>query len=347
MNKRPYRLVTECDLDGLACGILLKEMGLIDRITFAHPRDIESGRMEITAGDITAGLPYRETAHLAFDHYPSRAATTSNTGNLVLDQRMPSTSRVIYHHYGREHFHRISPDMLEAVDRGVSGNISIDEILHPTGWMLLNHLIDRRTGLEPLQRSSSPTPELTLEPADYCISNETCLGCPRSLPQLIMRLADCCRDQTIWEILSLPDVEERLHLYFQCRDRYKDQLLRCASIHSNLVVIDMRKERVIQSGYWLMVDALFPECNVSLQILADSDGDKTVFVVRKSCLDRSFAKDIGKLLEQCGWGEHADVGRCQVRGNQADEVLAKLIDELEYSPLKNLFLGYFNYYQYR
>lgn len=347
MIKQPNRLVTKCDLDGLACGILLKEMGLIDRIAFAHPKDIESGRMEITADDITAGLPYRETAHLAFDHYPSRAATTSNTGNLVLDQRMPSTSRVIYHHYGREHFQRISPDMLEVVDRGVSGNISIDEILYPTGWMLLNHLIDRRTGLEPLQRSSISTPELTLKPADYCISTETCLGCPRSLPQLIMRLADCCRGQTIWEILSLPDVEERLHLYFQCRDRYKDQLLRCASVHSNLVIIDMRKERVIQPGYWLMVDALFPECNVSLQVLADSDGDKTVFVARKSCLDRSFTKDIGKLLEQYGWGGHANVGTCQVRGDQADEVLVKLIGELEYSPLKNLFLGYFNYYQYR
>ena len=322
MNRQPYRLVTKCDLDGLACGLLLKEMALIDRIAFAHPRDIESGRLAITADDITAGLPYRETAHLAFDHYPSRAATTSNTGNLVLDQRMSSTSRVIYHHYGREHFQRISPDMLEAVDRGVGANISIDEILYPTGWMLLHHLIDHRTGLERFKQLSTSTPEL------------------------IRYLLDYWRDHTIWDILSLPDVEERLQLYFSCVDRCKDQILRCASVYDNLVITDMRMEQVIYPGNRFMIYALFPECNLSLQVTADSVGDKTVFVVSKSNLDRSYARDIGEILEQYGGGGHANAGTCQCRSDQADEVLARLIGELRYSPLKNLFLGYFNYYRY-
>jgi hypothetical protein len=339
MVKQLYKLVTKCDLDGLACGILLKEIGLIDGIVFAHPKDIESRRMEITADDITAGLPCKEGAHLAFSHSSSRSTTQG--------QRMPSTSRVIYAYFGRSHFSRISPDLLEAADKAASGNISIDEILHPTGWMLLEHLIDHRTGLEPSQLSSISTMELSLKSADYCISTETCFKCPRSLPQFITKLVDYCRDQTIWEILSQPDVEDRLHVYFQCRDRYKDQLLRCASVHSNLVVIDMRKERVIQPGYWLMVDALFPECNVSLQVRADSDCDKTVFVARKSCLDRSFTQDIGKLLAQYGGRGDANAGTCYARGDQADEVLGKLIGELEYGLLKNLFLGYFNYYQYR
>lgn len=323
MNRQPYRLVTKCDLDGLACGILLKEMALIDRIAVAHPRDIESGGVAITADDITAGLSYRETAHLAFDHYPSRAATTSNTGNLVLDQRMPSTSRVIYHHYGREHFQRISPDMLEAVDKGIGANISIDEILYPTGWMLLHHLIDYRTGLERFKQLSTSTPEL------------------------IRYLLDYWRDHTIWDILSLPDVEERLQLYFSYVDRYKDQILRCASVYDNLVVTDMRKEQVIYPGNRFMIYVLFPECNLSLQVSADLGGDKTVCVVGKSPLDRSYARDIGEILEQYGGGGHASAGTWQCRSNQEDEVLARLIGELRYSPLKNLFLGYFNYYQYR
>ena len=324
MSKKRFRLVTKCDVDGFACGLLLKEMDLIDRIAFAHPKEIESGTVDITADDITAGLPYKETAHLAFDHYPGTSATRGNTGNLVVDQQMPSTSRVIYHYYGREHFLRISHDMLDAVDKGFSGRIGIDEILYPTGWMLLNHLIDHRTGLERFQQFSVSTPEL------------------------IMKLLDYCRDHTIWEILSLPEVEERLHLYFSCVEQDKAQILRCASVHYNLVVTDMRKERVIYPGNRFMIYALFPECNVSLQVIADLAGNnKTIFVVGKSILDRSYSRGIGKILEQYGGGGHANAGTCQAGGDQADEVLAKLIDELKYSTLQNLFLGYFNYYQYR
>ncbi len=347
MAKRPYRLVTTCDLNGLVCGILLKEMGLIDRIAFTHPKDIESGRMEIAVDDITAGLPFHERAHLAFSHHPSGSTTKDRRNNSTLDRRMPSASRAIYTYFGRAHFPRIPLDMLETADKAVSGDISIDDILHPTGWMLLEHLIDRRTGLEPLRRSSTSTPEFTLKSANYCMAAETCVDCPRSLPQLIIMLVDRCHDRTIWEILNLPDMEERLRLYFQRRDRYKDQLFRCASVHSNLVVIDMRNEQAVHPGYRLMVDALFPECNVSLQVFTDSDSDKAVFVARKSCVDRSFVKDIGQLMGQYNGEGHADAGICRVGSHRADEVLATLIGELEYSPLKNLFLGYFNYHQYR
>lgn len=317
-DKQQYRLVTKCDFDGLACGVLLKEMALIDRIAFAHPKDIESGKVAIAAFDITAGLPYRETAHLAFDHYPSRSEIKGKTRNLVVDQRMPSTSRVIYNYYGRERFRRVSPDMLKAVDKGFSGNIGIDDILYPTGWMLLNHLIDHRTGLEIFQRF------------------------PTSTPELIMRLVDYCRDHTIWDVLNLPDVEERLNLYFSCIEQYKAQLLRCATVHFNLVVTDMRKEQVMYPGNRFMIHALFPECSVSLQVIADSDSDKIVFAVGKSILDRSYGRDIGKILEQYGGGGHANAGTCQARGDQADDVLGKLIGELQHSFLKSLLLGYFN-----
>jgi hypothetical protein len=339
--------VTTCDLDGFVCGILLKEIGLIDRIAFAHPKDIESRRMEIAVDDITAGLPFHERAHMAFSSHPGGSTTAGRRNNAPFDRQIPSASRAIYTYFGRAHFPRIPLDMLETVDKAVGGNIGIDDILHPTGWMLLEHLIDRRTGLEPLQQSSISTPEFTLKSANYCMTTETCVDCPRSLPQLITTLVDHCHDQTIWEILNLRDVEERLRLYFQYRDRYKDQLFRCASVHSNLVVIDMRNERTIHPGYRLMVDALFPECNVSLQVFTDSDSDKAVFVARKSCVDRSFVKDIGHLMGQCNGEGHADAGMCRVGSHQADEVLATLIGELEYSPFKNLFLGYFNYHQYR
>ncbi len=45
------RLVTRSDFDGLACGALLKEIGLIDSWKFAHPKDLQDGLVEINEND--------------------------------------------------------------------------------------------------------------------------------------------------------------------------------------------------------------------------------------------------------------------------------------------------------
>jgi hypothetical protein len=39
-----FRLVTRSDFDGLVCGVLLKELNLIEEITFVHPKDMQDGR---------------------------------------------------------------------------------------------------------------------------------------------------------------------------------------------------------------------------------------------------------------------------------------------------------------
>ena len=42
------RLITRSDFDGLACGVLLKEAGVIDSYKFAHPKDLQDGIIEVT-----------------------------------------------------------------------------------------------------------------------------------------------------------------------------------------------------------------------------------------------------------------------------------------------------------
>jgi hypothetical protein len=318
MNKK--RLVTKCDMDGLASGILLKEMDLIDRILFAHPKDIENGTISIQSDDITAGLPYREAAHLAFDHYPGALSLKGEKDNLIVDSSMPSTSRVICNYYQQSKNPRISKDLLEAVDKGFSADISMDEILYPTGWTLLSYLIDQRTGLE----------------------RYNTFGVTNAL--LIERLIDYCNELTIWKILDTPDVGERLSLYFSCIEPCKAQLLRCSSVHYNLVVTDLRKEKVLYPGNRFLIYALFPECNVSMHIVNDPVNSRTNFVVGKSIIDRSYSKNIGKILKCFDGGGHLNAGTCQIEKNRADELKDKLVDELRYSTFANLFHGYFNCY---
>ena len=49
MSDAKYRLVTRSDFDGLVCAVLLNELNLIDEITFVHPKDMQDGKIAITA----------------------------------------------------------------------------------------------------------------------------------------------------------------------------------------------------------------------------------------------------------------------------------------------------------
>ena len=53
-----YRLITRSDFDGLACAVLFKKLGMINEITFVHPKDMQDGKIEVTEHDITTNLPY-------------------------------------------------------------------------------------------------------------------------------------------------------------------------------------------------------------------------------------------------------------------------------------------------
>ena len=66
-----YRLVTRSDFDGLVCALLLKKLGLIEEITFVHPKDVQDGNVPIGPGDITTNLPWSPGAPLVFDPHPS------------------------------------------------------------------------------------------------------------------------------------------------------------------------------------------------------------------------------------------------------------------------------------
>ena len=61
------RLVTRSDFDGLVCGALLKEAGIIDTWMFAHPKDLQDGLVEINENDCLANVPYVEGCGLWFD----------------------------------------------------------------------------------------------------------------------------------------------------------------------------------------------------------------------------------------------------------------------------------------
>ena len=65
------RLVTRSDFDGLACGALLHDAGIIDHWKFAHPKDLQDGLIPIDENDCLANVPFVPGCGLWFDHHSS------------------------------------------------------------------------------------------------------------------------------------------------------------------------------------------------------------------------------------------------------------------------------------
>jgi nanoRNase/pAp phosphatase (c-di-AMP/oligoRNAs hydrolase) len=301
-----YRLITRSDFDGIVCAVLLKELDMIDDIKFVHPKDMQDGKIEVSDRDISTNLPYVEGIHLAFDHHASETIRVqSDRSNHIIEAEAPSAARVVYNYYGGKFkFPNIPQDMMEAVDKADSAKFSLNEVLEPEGWVLLNFLMDSRTGLGRFR--------------EFTVSNY----------QLMMQLVDACRNSSIEKVMALPDMKERVELYHDQSEKFKAQLLRCATVHENLVVLDLRHEEVIYAGNRFMIYALFPECNISTHVIWGVKQQNTVFAVGKSILNRTCNLNIGELMLRYEGGGHANAGTCQVANDRADVVRQELIESI-------------------
>jgi len=306
MSDTKYRLVTRSDFDGLVCAVLLKELDIIDDIKFVHPKDMQDGTILISDGDITTNLPYVEGVYLAFDHHSSETIRVgSKPENHIIDPDAPSAARVVYDYYGgAERFAGIADDMIQAVDKGDSAQFSEQEILKPEGWDLLNMLMDSRTGLGRFR--------------EFRVSNY----------QLMMQLIDYCRNHSVEEIIALPDVKERVDLYFDHDDKFRDQIKRCTTIHNNLLVLDLREEETIYAGNRFMIYALYPDCNISIHVLWGLNKLNTVLATGKSIVNRTAKTNVGELMLKYGGGGHENAGTCQVENDDVEKVLGELISKI-------------------
>lgn len=306
--EQKYRLITRSDMDGLVCGVLLKELDLIDEITFAHPKDMQDGIVEVTSNDITTNLPYVEGVYVAFDHHDSEEKRVGgNVDNHIIDINAPSAARVVYDYFGgAERFPMVSEDMMIAVDKADAAQFTREDVLNPQGWELLSFLMDARTGLGRFR--------------DFTISNY----------HLMMKLIDYCRDHhDINDILALPDVKERVDLFMEHKDKFEEQIKRCTTVHGPLAVLDLRDEESIWPGNRFMIYALFPETNISVHVLWGRQKQNTVFAFGKSIFDRSSPVHIGELMLEYGGGGHQAAGTCQVDNDKAEEALKDLIAKIK------------------
>lgn len=299
------RLITRSDFDGLACGALLKEAGIIDCWKFAHPKDLQDGLVEVNENDCLANVPFVEGCGLWFDHHSSEHERLQLEGKYKGESRItPSCARIIYEYYGgREKFPQFD-DMMEAVDKVDSGNLTIDEVQNPKGWILIGFLMDPRTGLGRWR--------------EFTISNY----------QLMEKLIDACRTMTTDEILALPDVKERIDVYFEQTEKFKEMVKKYTKVDGKLIISDLRGVNPIYSGNRFMIYSMYPEQNISAWIVSGRGGKGCSAAVGYSILNKTCTVDVGSLMLKYNGGGHKKVGTCQFSDENMEKGLKDMLEEL-------------------
>lgn len=305
MNEK-YRLITRSDFDGLVCAMILKELDLIDDIKFVHPKDMQDGLIEVTDKDISTNLPYVPGIYMAFDHHLSEVTRANGKkDNHIIDPDAPSAARVVYNYYGgKEKLTRIHDEIMEAVDKADSAQFTLDEILNPTGWVLLNYIMDARTGLGRFK--------------EFRISNY----------ELMMQLIDFCVEHSIEEVLELPDVKERVEMYFEQQEQFQAQIERVHKMVGDVVVLPLKEEEVIYTGNRFLVYAMYPQAKISVHVMWGLKKQNTAITIGKSIVNRESDVNIGEICLKYGGGGHKNAGTCQVDNDKVDVILPEIIDQL-------------------
>ncbi|MDR2050044.1 MAG: exopolyphosphatase [Treponema sp.] len=297
------RLLTRSDFDGLACGALLGYLGIIDDWKFVHPKDIQDGLVETGPNDVLANIPYIKGCKLWFDHHYSESERVGAEAYFEGVSRLaPSCARVIYEYYGGDEKLGRFKEMVKFADKVDSGDLSGDEILHPTGWILLGFIMDPRTGLGRFR--------------NFTISNY----------DLMKQLAKACGEKSIDEILAMPDVQERIELYNQQTELFRGMIKKYARVEGRAIIVDLRGVETIQVGNRFLIYTMFPEQNISLFIVDGRNKQNCVITVGYSIINRSATVNVGSLLLKYGGGGHVQVGTCQVDYDDADKTIQEIVE---------------------
>jgi len=296
------RLITRSDFDGLACGALLESLGLVDEWLFVHPKDIQDGLIQATKDDIVANVPYIQGCGLWFDHHSSEEERLGKNFTFEgASKRAPSCAHVVYDYYGGAEKLGKFAEMIKYVDKTDSANLTIDEIMHPTGWVLLGFLTDPRTGLGRIR--------------NFTISNF----------ELMKQLAHDTFTKPIDEILASKDVKERVDVYFEQHNNFIEMVKKHAKIEGKAIYVDLRDVETIYAGNRFLLYTIFPDQNISVWVVDGKKKVNTVITVGYSVINKTATVDVGSLMLKYGGGGHKAVGTCQVPYEDTDKIIGEII----------------------
>jgi hypothetical protein len=295
---KKMRLITRGDLDGLTCAVLISEMEQIQSIELIHPQDITDKRFIVHSDDILANVPYYPGCLMWFDHHLLTDSNEKPPDDFKgMYRHAPSTARVIVEYYNSPKLQRFNTLVVET-DRMDSANLNLEDVLNPSGYILLGYTIDPRTGLGNFH--------------DYFQS-----------------LVSVLRTSDIEQILKMPEVVKRIERIKSEWEKFKELTLKHSRMERNVVVTDFRNVNPIPIGNRFLIYTLFPDANVSVRIHWGPKKTQVAVVVGHAIFNRTCKANVGELMSEYGGGGHFGAGSALLWEENADESIRKIIRALQ------------------
>jgi hypothetical protein len=294
------RLVTRPDLDGLTCAVLLSQCERIDSVELVHPQDVADRRVAIGPADVLANLPYHPSCGMWFDNHlltdPKAMPPTDFRGRYG---KAPSAAHLVYEHYrpGRPALARYETLVAET-DRLDSAQLTLEDVVAPSGYILLGLTLDPRTGL----------------------------GGSREYFELLVAAV---RDRPLDEVLALGAVGERAARMRQQDQVFREALLAHSRADANVVVTDFRPLDKIPVGNRFLVFTLFPGANVAVHVQWEAGREKVAVSAGRSIFNRTSRANLGVLLSLYGGGGHPGAGACKLDPDWADARIGEIVARLK------------------
>jgi len=303
------RLITRSDFDGLVCAVLLRDVEQVDTVEFVHPKDVQDGKVAAGRDDILTNLPYVPGAGLWFDHHSSEIVRNEDTATYRgRFEIAPSAARVVFNHYspGTDKLDKYE-SLLESVDKSDAAQLTMDDVTHPKGWMLLSYVMYPRTGLA-YHRG-------------YKISNR------ELMTRMIELIAANPDDPDV--VLADPDVKERIDRYFEQQEEFRKVMRERSTVEKNVIITDLRGLRDLPAGNRFLIYTMYPAQNIQVRIFDGRGGEFTVCAVGHSIFNRTSKTDVGKLMDKYGGGGHRGAGTCQLPNAHAEAKIRDIIEEIK------------------
>ncbi len=296
------RLVTRPDLDGLTCAVLLSACETIDSVELLQPQDVSERKVPIGPADVLANLPYHPQCGMWFDnHLLTDARAMPPTGFRGRYGKAPSAARLVYEPYLAERPALARYETLVAeTDRLDSAQLTMDDVLAPSGYVLVGLTLDPRTGL----------------------------GSPREYFDLLL---PAVRERPVAEVLELPEVRARAARMRDQDKAFREALRAHSRLDGNVVVTDFRPLDPIPVGNRFLVFTMFPEANVGVRIEWGPRRERVSVSAGKSIFNRTSRANLGVLMSLHGGGGHIGAGACQLAPATADAHVAEIVETLKRS----------------
>ena len=146
--------------------------------------------------------------------------------------------------------------------------------------------------------------------------------------QLMEKLMRACQTMTTEEILALPDVQERIEVYYEQTENFKVMVKEHTRIEGNVIISDLRGVDPIYTGNRFMIYSMYPEQNISAWIVSGRGGKGCSAAVGYSIINRTSDVNVGSLMLKYNGGGHKKVGTCQFTDETMETKLPKMLEEL-------------------